>query len=93
MHRLLVAIVRRAVWDFVLYRDADPIAKPDSYALAADAAGWIFWEGEEEVDEQGRYTFRHICEILELDVSKVRRTLVGMTRDDLRRLNNYIKER
>ena len=100
-HRLLVAIVRRAIWDFVLYRDEDP----DRYkvkaerkkcearlAIAEDAAGWLFWDGEEQVDGEGRYTFRYICEILDLSHAQVREHALKLTREDIQRLNNHIKE-
>lgn len=89
--RLLVAIVRRAVWDFVLYRDTDPDTDEDRYELAVDAAAWLFWDGEESTDEEGRYTFRFICAELDLDAEKIRDRVLEMTRDDIQRLNNHIK--
>lgn len=91
-HRLLVAVVRRAVWDFVLYRDEDPKKSHDRYQLAEDAAGWLWWDGEEEIDEEGRYTFRFICETLDLDPKAVRKYALSLTREDIQRLNNNIKE-
>ncbi len=91
--RLLVAIVRRAVWDFALYRNVDPEKDKDRYNLAVDAAGWLFWDGEEEVDEEGRYTFIHICNELDLDPGIVRAGVLKLSRSDIQRLNNHIKER
>jgi hypothetical protein len=91
-HRLLVAIVRRAVWDFVLYRNADPEEQKDRYGLALDAAGWIFWDGEEEIDDEGRYSFLFICNYLGLDAKRVRKVVLQLRRQDIRKLNNYIKE-
>lgn len=92
VHRLLVAIVRRAVWDFVLYEQADPKKNPDEYELYIDAVDWLFWDGEEECDTEGRLTFRHICSMLELDPRQVRHIALGMSRKDIQRLNNNIKE-
>lgn len=91
-HRLLVAIVRRAVWDFVLYEGANPKTKPDEYELYIEAVDWLFWDGEEECDDGGRLTFRHICAMLELDPQQVRHTALSMSRNDIQRLNNNIKE-
>lgn len=112
-HRLLVAIMRRAIWDFVLYRDEDPSKyRPEKARSAAarkeieeerkkcqerlqiaeEAAGWLFWDGVEEADEEGRYTFRHICILLDLDPNVVRQRALAMTREDIQTLNNHIKE-
>jgi hypothetical protein len=112
-HRLLVAIMRRAIWDFALYREEDPKRFDPSkaktvkqrrkleaqrkkaerdLATAEDAAGWLFWDGEEEVDEQGRYTFRYICTMLDLNPAEVRARALSMTREEVQKLNNHIKE-
>lgn len=91
-HRLLVAIVRRAIWDFVLYKDEDSKKSYDRYILAEEAAGWLFWDGEEPTDKDGLYTFRFICETLDLDYRAVRKHALSLTRDDIQRLNNNIKE-
>lgn len=111
--RLLVAIMRRAIWDFVLYKDEDPASfrperartvaarkeveeekkrSQERLQIAEEAAGWLFWDGAEEADGQGRYTFRHICEMLDLDPDAVRRRALSMTRDEIQTLNNHIKE-
>jgi hypothetical protein len=91
-HRLLIAIVRRAVWDFVLYRHVDPETNPDGYDLAVDAAGWLFWDGEEEVDDEGRYSFQYICSLFEMDPHRVRKHVLGLSQKDIQRLNNHMKE-
>ncbi len=90
--RLLTAIVRRAVLDFALYRefveDFDDADERDLRArLAVDAAGWIFWDGEEVCDEEGRYTFRHICQLLGMDHKLIRTQALELTREDLKRFN------
>jgi hypothetical protein len=111
--RLLVAIMRRAIWDFVLYRDEDPSQyKPEKgrtvaarkeieeerkkcqerLQIAEEAAGWLFWDGAEPEDGEGRYTFRHICELLDLDPNAVRQRALSMTREEIQTLNNHIKE-
>jgi len=92
-NRLLVAIVRRAVWDFVLYRDANPKCDKDKYNMACDAAGWIFWEGEEDLDDEGRYSFAYICGELGLHPTQVRAGVLRLKRSDIQKLNNHIKER
>lgn len=76
--RLLTAILLRAVRDFVTYRDAKE--GTEAYQIAQDAAGWIFWEGEEEM------TFRYICGQIDVNPEKMRRTLLAMTKNDLLRM-------
>lgn len=88
--RLLIAILRRAVYDFILYRDLQP-GQPNA-DLAEDAAGWLFWDGEEELDDEGRWTFRHICTVLSIDHVRLRRRTLALTRDDIKRLNNMGKK-
>lgn len=84
-------MVRRAVWDFVLYRNADPVKQKDRYELAVDAAGWLFWDGEDPEGEDG-FTFLHICSALELDAKRFRERVLTLTREDIQKLNNHIKE-
>lgn len=88
----MVAIVRRAVWDFALYRNVDPEKDKERYQLAVDAAGWLFWDGEEEEDEEGRWSFLFICGELDLDPKRVREGVLKMNRSDIQKLNNHIKE-
>ncbi len=90
--RLLVAIVRRAIWDYVLYKDCDETSEADRYALALDAAGWLFWDGEESTDPEGRYTFLYICQLLDIDPKKIRKATLRLTREDIQKMNNNIKE-
>lgn len=84
--RLLLAVVRRAVWDFVLYKD--PTAA--NHELAVDAAGWLFWDGQEEEDEEGRYSFLYICSILGIDPKKVRDHALRLTRADIQKMNTHL---
>ncbi len=91
-HRLLVAIIRRAVWDYVLYKDVKQKEDPALHEVGVDAARWLFWDGEEEIDDEGRYSFRHICATLDLDPRKIRGISAKLTRADIQRLNNNIKE-
>lgn len=88
--RLWFHVLRRQIWDFVLYRNAPE--GTEWYTYAEDAAGWIWWDGEEEVDEAGRPTFRHVCDMLDVDPDRVRRSILALERDDIARLNNQIKE-
>jgi len=87
--RLLVAILRRAIWDFALYRDADE--GTEGYRLAVDAAGWIFWDGEETVDEDGRCTFMFVCEALGLPPKKIRDATMELSRESISRINRRIE--
>lgn len=73
---LLLEIVRRAAFDWVLYRSSTRL---DQKALAEDAYMWLFVEDEEhphwkvrEDDEKEITGFVAICDALELDVERVR---------------------
>lgn len=99
--RLLVAIMRRAIWDFVLYKDEDPKLHKnpikrkkaaERLEIATEAAGWLFWDGEEETDEHGRYTFKFICSMLDMQPETVRARALALTREEIQALNNHIKE-
>ena len=91
--RLMIAVVRRAVWDFVLYRGCDEKRDTDRYGLAVDAAGWLFWDGEDSEDgTDSRYTFLNICLCLELDPQRIREGILRLTRSDIQRLNSNIKD-
>lgn len=84
--RLMAAILRRAVYDFVLYRDEDH----EHHALALDSARWIFCRNEEdEVD--GSWTFTYICKDLGLNPAMVRRKARQVTVRDITRLSYLVK--
>lgn len=89
-HRLWFHVLRRQIWDFVLYRDAEE--GTEEYQLAEDAAGWIWWDGEEESDDDGRPTFFHVCSILGIQPRDIREATLRLTREDIGKLNNQIKE-
>ncbi len=76
--RLLSAILLRAVRDFVTYRHAP--RDSEQYLIAVDAAGWVFWDGEEEL------TFRYICDQIDVDPEKMRKIMLALTPDDLLRM-------
>lgn len=88
VRRLLIAIVRRAVLDFVLYRDVTRAQNLLHYKLHSDAARWLFFDGTEVTGEDRRYTFLHICLLTGLDPRRVRDQALVLTRDDLKRFNN-----
>lgn len=90
--RLLIAIVRRAVLDFAIYRRVDQKERPEEYALAEDAAGWLFWNGMEPHDEAGRYTFLYICRLLDLNATQIRDAALTLTKEDVQRINNSAGE-
>lgn len=83
-------VLRRQIWDFVLYRNSEP--GTEEYQLAEDAAGWIWWDGEEDIDETGRPTFHYICCVLEVTPASIRNAALQLTRESISRLNNQIKE-
>jgi hypothetical protein len=87
--RLMVAILRRAIWDFALYRDMEP--DTERYELAVDAAGWIFWDGEETLDEEGRYSFMHVCASLDLDTTSLRKAVLRLTRENIGKITRRIE--
>ena len=88
----MAAILRRAIWDFVFYREVNKKAFPLAHALAVDAAGWLFWDGTEMYDEHGRFTFLHICETLNVCPRRIRAGALKLNREDVRKLNNAFKE-
>lgn len=73
---LLLEIIRRAAYDWILYRGSSKI--PNSI-WASDAHSWLFLEnGEGELT-----SFLSICTILELDPCSVRRHIRTMTVKDI----------
>lgn len=84
--------MRRAIWDFVLYKEETRKTNAEKSLLAEEAAEWLFWDGEEETDTQGRYTFKYICEVLNLNPAHVRSKIAALERDDIQKMNNHIKE-
>lgn len=85
--RLLVAIVRRAVLDFALYKNADPKLDKVHHQIAVDAAGWLFFDGTETYDEEGRYTFLYICALLELEPRPIRAKALELDSTDIHRFS------
>lgn len=79
--QLLAAVIRRAVWDFVLYRDCSD--EPERRECASLAAGWLFWDGTEKIDDKGRMSFLYICGVLNLRPDVIRRTARKMQREDV----------
>ena len=73
-----MAILLRAVRDFVNYKDSKE--GTEQYAIAVDAAGWIFWDGKEEM------TFRYICSTLDIDYRGMRKKISMLTKEDLLRM-------
>ena len=82
--RLLTAILLRAVRDFVTYRYSRE--GTEQHRIAQDAAGWIFWEGEESL------TFRDICQQIDVDPVRMRNTMLKMRAEDLLRCTPPIEE-
>lgn len=87
--RLYLAVVRRALWDFVLYRKSKNYEKR---SLAREAENWLFWEGTEDTDAEGRVTFLYVCEILGIDPVRVQRSARRLKRTDIQRLASDLKD-
>lgn len=80
---LLLEIVRRAAYDWVLYRQSTRL---DQKALAEDAYTWLFVEDEEhpnwdlrEKDEKEITGFVAICDALDLSAERVRKYVRALT--------------
>ena len=80
---LLVEILRRAAYDWVLYRDSTRL---EHQQLAADAHFWLFEEKDDHpswdtrIDEGKQLTaFHSICEELDLDPDVVRDAVRNLT--------------
>ena len=79
----MVAVLIRAVRDFVNYRDAKKGS--EEHKLAVDAAGWIFWDGHEDM------TFLKICGCVGLDPENIRRITLSLTRNELLRMSKAVE--
>lgn len=82
--RLLTAILVRAIRDFVNYRHKP--AGTDEHKIAVDAAGWIWFNGEEFL------TYRWTCRILGGDPEKTRKFILTLKPKDLLKMTPEDKE-
>lgn len=72
-----MAILLRAIRDFVNYRHAK--SGTEQHKIAVDAAGWVFWEG----DEREFMSFRWVCDQLDLSPEHTRRLMRSLSPRDL----------
>lgn len=87
VRRLLVAILRRAVLDFVQYRDCEESSEA-RYLLHTEAAGWLFSDAIEGADgEYNKYTFLQICSLLGMNHTEIREQALNLTKEDLHRFS------
>ena len=84
---LLLEIVRRASYDWVLYRTSSKLA---NRLLADNAFHWLFVEEEgtpawkqRELNDKELTGFVAICDALELDVNQVRKRIRSLTERDI----------
>lgn len=84
---LLLEIIRRASYDWVLYRTSSKLA---NRVLADSAFHWLFVEEEgtpawkqRELNDKELTGFIAICDALELDVSQVRKRIRMLTDKDI----------
>ncbi len=84
----MAAILRRAVFDFVYFRNP----KHSKHALAIDAAGWLFWDGEDPEAEHERWSFLRICNDLGLRPKNVRELCLTLKPADLKSKTYLLKE-
>jgi hypothetical protein len=85
--RLLVAIIRRSVLDFAVYRDTTE-AEPKKFKLWSEAAAWLFDDLATLRSPVGGYTFMGICAYLDLDPAAIRRKTLELTPADIKRFNS-----
>lgn len=85
---LLLEILRRASYDWVLYRTSRRKLNRD---LAESAYRWLFLEGPQTVEgrerrKSGKHmtSFLSICELLDLDANAVRRRIRELTPKNIR---------
>lgn len=85
---LLLEIIRRAAYDWVLYRGSK---KLEQRKLARDAYVWLFVEApghadwqERERDGDSLFSFLNICLVLDLDPAEVRMHLRALTARDIK---------
>lgn len=84
--RLLLAIIRRAVLDYALYRDCDPRHQKRQRDIAIDARDWMFDDDEQPFSLERGYTFLRVCALLGLDPEVVRARATILTREEIYRL-------
>jgi len=84
---LLAEILRRAAYDWVLYRSSRRLRDAE---LARDAYVWLFEEGpghpnwiEREKDGWAVFSFLTICDSLDMDPQAVRERIKKMTPSDV----------
>lgn len=82
----MAAVLRRAVWDFALYRDVKKKKDPERYQLAVEAASWIFSDEVGTKEEGCGVTFLYVCEVLGLDPARIRRSTLDLDRDRVSQL-------
>ena len=87
---LLLEIVRRAAYDWVLYRNSRRL---ENRKLANDAYVWLFVEApghphwkQRKADGYEAFSFISICELLGLDLDEVRARLRTITARDIQTL-------
>lgn len=87
---LLAGVLRRAIFDWVLYRDHPDISRR---RVAGEAYIWLFierpgyptWKRRLE-EHREMLSFLSICESLSLSHDQVRRVAEGVSKMDIRRL-------
>ena len=78
--KLWASVMRRAVVDWVLYREHED---PKLSKLGKSADDWLFLQ---EAAREDLGTFHSLCEIMNLPPSLVRERILNMTEEDARRL-------
>jgi hypothetical protein len=80
-------VLRRSLWDFAQYKDPED----SNHQLHIDAAAWLFWNGKEDADDEGRLTFMHVCAVLGLDPGIIRKAAARLTRERIKRISQRIE--
>ena len=82
---LLAAIIRRAAFDFALYRDDTKLV---NRRLAVSAFNWMFRESDQGLKSMDRYmSFLNICEVLDQDPEWIRNGTLRLKRTDVKRFD------
>ncbi len=78
--KLWASVMRRAIVDWVLYRNHED---PKLNKLGKSADDWLFLS---EPPQEGLGSFYSLCEMMNLPTSLVKKRILNMTEEDARRL-------
>jgi hypothetical protein len=81
---LLASILRRAVYDIVLYKTSKRLVLQRRYQ---DAKRWMFENDMTHMPHEDRFTsFLSICSLLDQDPADIRKKTLNLRREDIRKI-------